>query len=268
MNNNATIIIQKSLIACTCLIFPTFLTSCKSTPGRIGQENVETTFYANDVTYKGLKKRIVVGEHGGYWEYNEAVTKTGCKIDVELEVSDVFCLNEWSCEEAQFPGTDFATPYKCTCTIGWTYHSVRGDSSPAMNWNIHFVANGNVTVMEDSFATFGGMSHSTAEACSSARLTCKNVVLKSEQLNEKVESGISPSLHSKLLNINTQHNGVLPAGSTSIELVAELSASVKAQAKAQAGLLCFLSPAESRATSHTSIAMKSLTFTSFNRVVE
>ena len=268
MNNNATLIIKKSLIACTCIIFPTFLTSCKSTPGRIGQESVETTFYANDVTAKGSKKRIVVGEHGGYWEYNEEVKETGCKIDVELEVSDVFCLNKWSCEEAQFPDTGSAAPYKCTCTIGWTYHSVKGDSSPPMNWNIHFVANGNVTVMENSFATLGGMSHSTAEALSSAKLTCNNIVLKSEQLSEKVESDISPPLHSGLLNINTQPNGILPAGSTSIELVAELSASVKARAGAQAGLLCFLSPAESRATSRASIVMKSLRFTSFNRVME
>ncbi len=115
---------------------------------------------------------------------------------------------------------------------------------------------------------FGGKAHCTAEAVSSAKITCNNVILETERLNEKVESAISPSVHSKLLNMNTQHNGVLPAGSTSIELTAELSASAKAKAGAQAGLLCFLSPAESRATSHASIAVKSLTFTSFNRVME
>jgi hypothetical protein len=66
MNDKTTLIIQKSLIACTCVIFSMFPISCKSAPGKIGQENIETTFYANDVTTKGLKKRIVVGEHGGY----------------------------------------------------------------------------------------------------------------------------------------------------------------------------------------------------------
>jgi len=136
-------------------MFSVFLISCNSAPGKIGQENVETTFYANDVTAEGLKKRIVVGEHGGYWEYNERVKETGCKINVELEVSDVFCLDKWSCEEARFPDTDFAGPYKCTCTIGWTYHSVKGDSSPAMNWNILCIATGDVTVEENSLAAFG-----------------------------------------------------------------------------------------------------------------
>jgi hypothetical protein len=136
-----------------------------------------------------------------------------------------------------------------------------------MNWNILFAASGYVTVMGNSFAAFGGKAHSTAEAHSSAKITCNNVVLKSERLNEKAESG-TLSLHSNLLSINTQHNGILPAGSTSIELVAELSASVKTKAQAQAGLLCFLPPAKSRATSRASVAIDSLCFTSFNRVME
>jgi hypothetical protein len=245
-----------------------FLISCNSAPIGIEQGRVESKIYTKDVTAKGVKKRIVVGEHGGYWEYQERVSETGCSFDVKTEVSDDFCLNEWSYEERQFPDTKLSEPYKCICTVGWTYHSVEGDSSPAMNWNILFVAAGDVALMGNSLVTFGGKAHNTAEAVSSAKVACNNVVLRSEQLNEKVEGSILPSLRVKSFLINTQHNGVLPAGSKSIELVAELSASVKAKAKAQAGFMNYLSPSESRARSHSSVTINSLRFTSFNRVEE
>lgn len=270
MTKQIILVIKKSLIGSVFAVLSMFLTSCSSVPSKAAQQKHEPIIYLENITDKGheVKKNIIVGEHGGYWKYYEKIRETGYSFDAESKVSDGFFLNERSCEEDRYPDTELATPYKCICTVGWTYHSVKGDSSPAMHWNILFAANGDVTVVKNSFAAFGGKAHSTAEALSSAKLTCNNVVLKSERLNEKVASSIMPSLHSKCLNINTQHNGILPVGSTSIELVAELSASVKTKAEAQAGLLCFLPPAESWATSHASVAISSLCFTSLNRVVE
>ena len=260
--------IHKSVLISTCIALSMFLVSCNSAPSKIVPGEVESIIYTKDVTANRLKKRIVVGENGGYWEYNEEIKETGCNIDAKLEVSDDYCLDEWSCEEVQFPDTKPATPYKCICTVGWTYHSLEGDASPAMNWSILFVADGDVTVGGNRHARFGGKAHGTAEALSSARLICDNVVLKSEWLSEKVEGSWFPSIQLNSFIVNTQPRGVLPAGSTSIELRAELSASVKAEAKAQAGFLSFLSPARSCATSHASVEIAKLGFVNFYRVEE
>jgi hypothetical protein len=269
MTRQIIFVINKSLTGSLTIVLSMLLTSCSSIPSRAVQPIYEPVIHLENITDKdyALKKNIIVGEHGGYWKYYEKIKETGCSFTIESKVSDGFFLNEWSREEERYPDAKLEQPYESICSVGWTYHSVKGDSSPAMHWNIHFAANGAVDVSGSTFAALGGKAQYTAEALSSAKIMIDTVVLKGKQLNEKVESA-AHSLHSKILGINTQHSGILPAGSTSIEFVAELAASVKTKAEAQSGLLCVLPPAESNATSHASVAISSLCFTSFNIVVK
>ena len=268
MTNHFILIIQRSIRIFLCIVLSIFLISCNSASKNINQGNKKPVIYTEDVTDREPKQDIIVGENGGYWTYHEEIKETGYDLNAETEVTDSFCLNEWSSEEERFPDTNSSEPYKCTCTIGWTYHSINGDSSPAMNWNIHFVATGFVRVMENSFVPSGGKAYCTAEALSSAKLTCNNATLKNERLYENVESGMRPPLRSDTFVINTQHNDVLTAGSTSIELKAELSAFVKSESRAQAGLFCFLPSAKSSAKSKASVIINTLEFVNFHRVSE
>lgn len=261
-------IIQKSVLISTCTVLSMFLMSCSSASSKIAPGKLESTIYTKDVTEKCLKSRIVVGENGGYWEYNEKIKETGCNIEVKSEVSDKDCLDEWSCDEACFPDVKPAEPYKCICAVGWTYHSIRGDSSPAMNWDIHVVASGDVNLDGWTSVSFGGQASNTAEAVSSAMATCNDVVVKNEQLIEKIEDSKPLSGTLKSFIINSQKSGVLPAGSTFIELKTELTALVKANVKAQAGLMSFLSPAVSTAKAHASVEISKLGFISFYRAKE
>ena len=268
MPSHFILIIQKIFAISICIILSMFLISCNSTLKNINQEHKESVIYKEDVTDRVQKKNIIVGEHGGYWTYYEQIKETGCNFNAETDVSDSFCLNESSSEEDHFPDTNSSEPYKCICTAGWRYHSVNGDSSPAMNWNIHFVASGGARVMINRFVPFGGKAHSIAEALSSAKVTCNNVILKSERIHKKVESGKGSPLQANIFTINTQHSGVLPAGTTSIELQAELSALVKAESRAQAGLFCFLPPTKSSAKSNARVSIGALEFLNFHRVTE
>ena len=255
MKNHIITMIQRSMTASICIVLSMFIISCNSVPNKIGHGNMEPVIYTKDITGSGLKHNIIVGEHGGYWTYYEEIKETGYNLTAETEVTDSFCLNECSSEEKHFPDANSAEPYKCTCTIGWTYHSINGDSSPAMSWSMHCIATGRVSVMENSFKPSGGKTHSTAEALSSAKLTCNNIILKHEQLNEKVESGMRPPLRADTFVFNIQPAGVLPAGS-------------KTKSMAQAGLFCFLPPAQSSAKSNARVSINTLEFVNFHRVIE
>jgi hypothetical protein len=268
MTNHITMIIQRRMTIFVCIVFSMFLISCASAPKKMSRGNIDPVIYTEDITDRALKKSIIVGEHGGYWEYHEEIEETGYNLNAETDVSDSFCFNEWTCEEDRFPDTNSTEPYTCICIVGWRYHSVNGDSSPAMIWNIHCVASGSVNVMENSLVPSGGKAHSTAEALSSAKVTCDNATIRSERLYEKVESSKGSPLQSNIFSINTQPDGVLPAGSTSIELKAELSALVKTKSMAQAGLFCFLPPAQSSAKSHARVAINTLEFVNFHRVYQ
>jgi len=137
-----------------------------------------------------------------------------------------------------------------------------------MNWDIHVVASGDVNLDGWTSVSFGGQASNTAEAVSSAMATCNDVVVKNEQLIEKIEDSKPLSGTLKSFIINSQKSGVLPAGSTFIELKTELTALVKANVKAQAGLMSFLSPAVSTAKAHASVEISKLGFISFYRAKE
>jgi hypothetical protein len=65
-----------------------FLISCNPAPKNISLGNTEPVIYTKDVTDRGLKKNIIVGEHGGYWTYYEKIKETGCNYNAETDVSD------------------------------------------------------------------------------------------------------------------------------------------------------------------------------------